>query len=171
MNEISIPEELSADNLSREERVECIRTLVSMGQRIVLKTAEEIWKLRNDFFSGKDEHKEFVAYCREEFGISPTSVSKYETIGDNFYAHGYEPESFKFLEAGREKYKDYEVVYEAAKTEGTPEEKFSRSITWSRSDFKDEKADDPNHTHTLITICGGNKDSCGKRIYEADQIA
>lgn len=135
--------ELSSQNLIEETK-----GLLDLARKVVLKAIENVWRIREESFSGK--HKEFVAFCESEFGLKASTISKWETIGDGFYAHGYTADDF--LIDG--KYRDYEVVYAAAKLEGPPEERLAKALTLSRSDFKADKRDEIGpHTPEYKPVC------------------
>lgn len=136
------------------------KRLIGIGQEIVLKVAENVWKLRETLYSDKKAHKEFVSYCYKEFGLNSTAVSKYEKIGDSFYANGYTPDTFKYVENGIERYKDSEVVYFAAKLDEPTEEKIGKALTWSREDFKDDKSEQEHEPEWVVycKFCGKSQE-------------
>jgi hypothetical protein len=48
---------------------------------------------------------------------------------------------------------DYEKLYLAAKTEGTPEEQVAKARTLTRRELKEEKNDEAPHEHIPVSIC------------------
>lgn len=133
----------------KEVLVEEIQDLLSMGRKIALAVAYKLWSFRNQFYPENKDHAEFVQYCIQEFGIKQAAISKYEGIGDGFYAHGLTPESF--IVDG--KYKDYEVVYYASKLPLPLEEKLSNALTLSRTETKQTKAELDKHVPDFKEVC------------------
>lgn len=123
--------------------------LMSLGRKIALKVAENVWRIREALYPEKEQHQAFVQFCNEEFGLKPSSISKYERIGDGFFAHGLTAESFKI----GEDYKDYEVVYYAADLPLSLEEKLSTALTLSRPETKLTRAELTPHTPDFKRIC------------------
>ncbi len=131
-----------------EELVEETHRLVNIGRQVVLKVAENVWRIRNEKFADKP-HADFVSFIKGEFGIGGSMVSKSEKIGDGFYAHGYKPDDFLIEDT----YKDFELVYTAAKMPGSPEERFSQVKTLERPDVRRNAADIDKHVPDYKLVC------------------
>lgn len=123
--------------------------LLAFGRKIALKVAENVWRIREANFSGENQHQDFVKFCFDEFRLKSSQVSKYERIGDGFYAHGLTAESFK---VGND-YKDYEVVYYASDLPLSLEEKLSTALTLSRPETKLTRAELKPHTPDYKMVC------------------
>lgn len=141
-------------NESREiaiahELVQETKGLMVLGRKIALKVAENVWRIRESLYPEKAQHEEFVKFCREEFGLKAPSVSKYERIGDGFYAHGLTAESFKI----GDDYKDYEVVYYAADLPVSLEERLSTALTLTRPETKLTRAELKPHIPDFKRVC------------------
>lgn len=135
--------------LSTQDLISEAHTWLDNGKQAILKFYELLWRIRNESFAEKP-HEEFVTFCKEEFEIKAPAITKAEKIGDAFYAHGYLPDSFRDATG---KYRDSEVVYSAAKMEGTPEEKFSQALTLTRPDVRRNAADLDKHTPKYELVC------------------
>ena len=140
---------LSKGLLEKDSVVEEIHGLLSKGREIVLNVAEKVWKFREQYYPENKDHQEFVKFCEQEWGLKQSSVSKYESIGDGFYAHGLTPESFK-VDGG---YRDYEVVYHASRLKIPLEEKLSTALTLTRIETKQTNAEVDEHTPDFREIC------------------
>ncbi len=123
--------------------------LLSFGRKIALKVAENVWRIRESLYPAKEQHQDFVRFCQDEFGLKSSAVSKYESIGDGFYAHGLTAESFKV----GEDYRDYEVVYYASKLPLELEEKLSTALTLSRPETKITRAELTPHQPDFKLFC------------------
>lgn len=123
------------------------KELLNVGRKVALKVAENLYKIREELYPEK--HKEFVDLCEEEFGLKASQVSKYETIGDAFFAHGYTAENF--LMDGS--YRDYEVVYHAAKLPLDPEKKLAHALTLTRGDIKKTHQSLSPHAPDYKMVC------------------
>lgn len=125
------------------------KELVSFGRKIALKVAENVWRIREELYPGKENHKKFVKFCESEFGIKSSAVSKYESIGDGFYAHGLTAESFKI----DGDYRDYEAVYFASKLPLELDKKLATALTLSRTETKQVRAQTKEHVPDYKELC------------------
>jgi len=136
-------------DLTTQDLITETKGLVSFGRKIALKVAENVWRIREALYPAKEQHKEFVQFCESEFGIKSSAVSKYEGIGDGFYAHGLTAESFKI----DGDYRDYEVVYAASKLPLGTEEKLAHALTLKRSDIQKTRQALAPHTPDYKRVC------------------
>lgn len=137
-----------------EETEKRIEENLSRGNRAVLEVAKDTWFLRETLYpkarEDREQHKEFVKYCYERFDLKSSQVSKFEKIGDTFYANGLTPESFRKLDGN---YADYEVVYHATYLPVSLELKHSTAMTLLRSDIKKTRNDTKPHEPNFKEVC------------------
>ena len=95
------------------------------------------WKQREDDTWG--------GYVEQELGISQGFASKLLTVNKHYLLGGIPAESLEGI--------DYEKLYLAAKTEGTPEEQVAKARTLTRRELKEEKNDEEPHEHIPVSIC------------------
>lgn len=94
----------------------------------------------------KEVSGSFSEYVESELGISQSFASKLLTVNRHYLIEaGYSPENITGI--------DYECLYLAAKTEGTPEQQLAKAQTLSRRELKEERNDEQPHEHLPITIC------------------
>lgn len=126
-----------------DELVQETRGLLTRGKELLVQVAYNLHTLRE---SGewKGEYETFPKYCQDVFELSQSSTSKYLAIAD-YFSQKYLPEDIGPV--------DIEKLYAAAKLPGTPEENLSRAKTWSRDDFKKEKAEITPHEFERVCYC------------------
>lgn len=131
MNELSVP-----------SLIEETRNLWNQGRKVMIQVAYNLYRIRNsDGWSGYDT---FPKFCEQELDIGQSQTSKLLTIAD-FYLDKYSPEQIGPVA--------YENLYASAKLGGDPEIALARAKTWSRDDFKKEKAEVQPHEGEWITYC------------------
>lgn len=85
-------------------------------------------------------------FCESELNISQSFASKLITVANHYLIEGgFSPDKIEGI--------DYECLYLAAKTEGTPEEQVAKARTLTRRELKEERNDDEPHEHEPISIC------------------
>ena len=95
--------------------------------------------------SWKGEYDSFSDFCEQGIDISRSTGSKYVKIYDHYVANG-------SLAVKQLRDADVECLYLAIGTEGTPEKQFSRALTLSRAELKDEAVEGKfgsTHEHTF----------------------
>lgn len=119
------------------------RGLLKTGKELLVKVAYNLHSLRE---SGewREEHDSFPKYCQATFELSQSSTSKYLAIADYFSAK-FLPEDIGPV--------DIEKLYASTKLEGSPEENLSRAKTWSRDQFKTNKAAIEPHEFVRVCYC------------------
>ena len=153
MNEISIPEELSALDqsiyLARH-----ITNAVDILRPLVYKVwKENLWEGR---FSSFGEYIE----SPEGLGKSQGYASKLRNVEEHYVIDGgLSQENIAGI--------DTESLYLAARLPGTPEEQVAMARTLTRRELKETANDDTPCEHEIVRMCR----RCSLRVYEADQIA
>lgn len=94
----------------------------------------------------EDVCKSFGEYVESELGISQSFASKLLSVHSHYLVQGGVP---KDELAGI----DYECLYLAAKTDGSPEEQISKARTLTRRELKEERNDEEPHEHIPVEIC------------------
>lgn len=85
-------------------------------------------------------------YVETDLGISQSFASKLVSVNNHYLVEGgFSPEKLEGI--------DYECLYLAAKTDGTPEEQLSKAKVLTRRELKESRNDDEPHEHEPITIC------------------
>lgn len=134
MNELTAPQQL----------IENTKELWNTGKKVMIQVAWNLLKIRESGEWEKYGHKTFQQFCQEELDISQSQTSKLVQVAD-YYLQQYSPEEIGPV--------DYERLYASTKLPGTPEENLSKALTWSRDDFKKEKAELTPHTPSYRMIC------------------
>ena len=153
MNEISIPEELSALDqsiyLARH-----ITNAVDILRPLVYKVwKENLWEGR---FSSFGEYIE----SPEGLGKSQGYASKLRNVEEHYVIDGgLSQENIAGI--------DTESLYLAARLPGTPEEQVAMARCLTRRELKETANDDTPCEHEIVRMCR----RCSLRVYEADQIA
>jgi len=129
------------------------KELWNQGKKVMIQVAWNLLKIRESGEWEKYGHKTFQQFCQEELDISQSQTSKLIQVAD-YYLEKYTPEEIGAC--------DYERLYASTKLPGTPEENLSKALTWSRDDFKKEKAEITPHEpawNTYCTVCNLSKDN------------
>lgn len=139
--------------LSTETLIAETRELWNAGKKVMIQVAYNLLKIRDSEEWEKYEHKTFQQFCQNELDISQSQASKLIQVAD-YYLDKYTPEQIGAC--------DYERLYASTKLPGTPEENLSKALTWSRDDFKKEKAELTPHDFKEVcycSICGLSKEN------------
>lgn len=120
------------------------KELLTRGKEILVRVAYNLHSLRESEEWKQYGHDTFPKFCQEELELPQSSVSKYLAVAE-FFAREYQPEQIGPI--------DIEKLYLSSKLEGTPEENLAKAKTWSRDDFKQNKAEIEPHEGKWITYC------------------
>jgi len=129
---------------TNEQLIQTTKELWNQGKKVMIQVAWNLLKIRESGEWEKYGHKTFQQFCQEELDISQSQASKLIQVAD-YYLEKYTPEQIGPV--------DYERLYASTKLPGTPEENLSKALTWSRDDFKKEKAEITIHDPKWITYC------------------
>lgn len=127
-----------------EELLEETRALISAGKELAVRLAYKLYILRENGEWERYGHTTFPKFCQEELELPQSTTSKYLTIAE-YYQATYQPEDIGSVDA--------EKLYLSAKLEGTPEENLAKAKTWSRDDFKQNKAEIQPHEFERVCYC------------------
>lgn len=120
------------------------KELWNQGKKVMIQVAWNLLKIRESGEWEKYGHKTFQQFCQEELDISQSQTSKLIQVAD-YYLEKYTPEEIGAC--------DYERLYASTKLQGTPEENLSKALTWSRDDFKQNKAEIEPHAFVEVCYC------------------
>lgn len=122
---------------TREAFANVRSSVVVAMQKLYEVQQEDAWKEVSGSFS---------EYVQSELGVSQGFASKLLTVNRHYLVEaGYSPENIAGI--------DYECLYLAAKTEGTPEEQLAKARTLTRRELKEERNEEEQHEHEPISIC------------------
>lgn len=127
-----------------QQLIENTRELWNQGKKVMIQVAWNLLKIRESGEWEKYGHKTFQQFCQEELDISQSQTSKLIQVAD-YYLEKYTPEEIGAC--------DYERLYASTKLPGTPEENLSKALTWSRDDFKQNKAEIEPHPFVEVCYC------------------
>lgn len=129
---------------TNEQLIVETKALWNQGKKVMIQVAWNLLKIRESGEWEKYGHKTFQQFCQEELDISQSQASKLIQVAD-YYLDKYTPEQIGAC--------DYERLYASTKLPGTPEENLSKALTWSRDDFKKEKAELTPHEFEEVCYC------------------
>lgn len=119
--------------------VEQTRNLLGAVRQSLIKVASNLYYLR------ENDNRPWAEVC-EDLDISQGFSSKLLTIHKHFILEGgMDPTSLEGV--------DYEKLYLASKTEGSPEEQLARAQTLTRGELKLEKSENELHTPDFKEVC------------------
>lgn len=110
-------------------------SVIRAMQYLYVVKEEEAWK---------EVSGSFGEYVQSELGISQGFASKLLSVNQHYLIEsGLSPENIQGI--------DYEALYLAQKTEGTPEEQVEKARTLTRRELKEERVDG-GHVHGEETV-------------------
>lgn len=100
----------------------------------IVEAMQNLWSVKNGDVWKETSCTSFGEYCESELGVSQSFASKLLQVNQHYLLEaGFSPEKIVGI--------DYECLYLAAKTEGTPEEQLARAKTLTRRELKETKND------------------------------
>lgn len=137
------PEKTLVDN--------CIEAFTSA--RVAIADAlQMLWEVHaNGYWSSK--YSSWTEFCEDGLKISHSTASQYVKVYDHYVAQG-------GLAANELRKADLTKLYLATSTAGSAKDQYSRALTLSRSDLRDQRKEDDGHECEAVTLCK----HCGKRM-------
>ncbi len=100
----------------------------------------------SDTEAWKDGYTSFSDFCESGLGISKSTGSQYLALYSRYAIEG--GISLKQL-----RNVSPDKLYAAIKLNGTPEQQYSKALTLTRRELKEEHGDDVPHDHAWIEYC------------------
>ena len=138
-------------SLSNNILTDCIEAF-NQARGAIADALELLWSV-NKQEAWKGSYNSFSEFCEDGLQISRSTGNQYVAIYQHYVAEG-------CITVKQLRNADMNKLYRAISLTGTPEQQYSKALTLSRSELRNEKTEEDGHECTPVTVCS----KCWKRM-------